>query len=483
MYRKKNSPFLKHLDFEIVDFAILEFVMHLISRFRTNAPSFYNIQGLVYTAIAFFFCLTTIIRNPYRSVIRRGFYKEFTAIVGHFVWIDALLILYLYINHIPEELPRFTIVLHLIISVLLAYIVHWLMKKIVRARLKKYSKASPLIIISDGNRIMDTISRLMTEQYPTSDLKAIVLVDHYDQESEERLKKYLQEQSSEQIPVLYGIDEGYKMLQRDVVDKVFVDQEYDGFDWKQVIANILMMGTIVHVGLGALDAEFPNSSMTKIGDRLCLTTTMSSAFSWELTVKRMMDIAGAIVGLIITFIVGLFIVPIIKILDPGPAIFTQIRVGMNGRHFKFYKFRSMYMDAEERKKELMEYNQMDGLMFKMDNDPRIIGGEKGFGGFIRRTSLDELPQFWNVLKGDMSLVGTRPPTLGEYEKYEMRHKARLSIKPGLTGLWQISGRSDIKDFEEIVKLDTDYITNWNLGLDIKILLKTVWVVIRGVGSK
>ena len=138
------------------------------------------------------------------------------------------------------------------------------------------------------------------------------------------------------------------------------------------------------------------------------------------------------------------------------------------------------MDAEERKAELMSQNEMQGPMFKMENDPRII---KGVGDFIRKTSIDELPQFWNVLNGTMSLVGTRPPTVNEYEQYEMEHLKRVSIKPGITGMWQTSGRNEITDFEEVVRLDTEYITNWSLGLDIKLLFKTVMVVFKREGSK
>ena len=138
------------------------------------------------------------------------------------------------------------------------------------------------------------------------------------------------------------------------------------------------------------------------------------------------------------------------------------------------------MDAEERKQELMDQNEMKGYMFKMENDPRIL---KGIGNFIRDTSIDELPQFWNVLKGDMSLVGTRPPTVEEYEMYEMQHLKRMSIKPGITGMWQTSGRSDITDFEEVVRLDTQYITNWSITLDIKLLLKTILVVFKKEGSR
>lgn len=198
-------------------------------------------------------------------------------------------------------------------------------------------------------------------------------------------------------------------------------------------------------------------------------------------VKRAMDIAGGLVGCLFTGIAAIFLVPAIKIKSPGPAFFSQVRMGKNGRPFKIYKFRSMYMDAEERKKELMKQNNVkDGMMFKMDDDPRII---KGVGHFIRKTSLDEFPQFWNILKGDMSLVGTRPPTMDEWEKYELHHRKRLAIKPGLTGMWQVSGRSDITDFEEVVELDTKYIAEWCLKLDIEILVKTVMVVFRGSGAK
>ena len=138
----------------------------------------------------------------------------------------------------------------------------------------------------------------------------------------------------------------------------------------------------------------------------------------------------------------------------------------------------MYPDAEERKKELMEKNKMSGLMFKMDNDPRIFP----IGHFLRKTSIDELPQFWNVLIGDMSLVGTRPPTVDEYEQYELGHRKRLAMKPGLTGMWQVSGRSDITDFDEVVALDAKYIEQWDITLDIKILWKTVLVVLTGSGA-
>ena len=208
--------------------------------------------------------------------------------------------------------------------------------------------------------------------------------------------------------------------------------------------------------------------------------------------KRALDICGGIVGTVLTGIIFLFLAPAIYIKSPGPIFFSQERVGKNGKKFKIYKFRSMYLDAEDRKHELKDSNRVkDGMMFKVDFDERIIGNKvlpdgtqkTGIGDFIRKTSLDEFPQFVNVLKGEMSLVGTRPPTLDEWEKYELHHRARLATKPGITGMWQVSGRSKITDFEEVVKLDTKYITEWNFKLDIKILLKTIIIVLKRDGSK
>ena len=221
------------------------------------------------------------------------------------------------------------------------------------------------------------------------------------------------------------------------------------------------------------------------------TTSMNYASVSQLILKRAVDIVGGFLGCLMTGILFLFVAPAIYISSPGPIFFSQERVGKNGKKFKMYKFRSMYMDAEARKAELMKQNKLgDGKMFKMDFDPRVIGNrvlpdgthKTGIGEFIRKTSIDEFPQFFNVLKGDMSIVGTRPPLPGEVSLYELHHRARLAIKPGITGLWQVSGRSDITDFEEVVDLDKQYINSWNIEMDIKILLKTVLVVFKRDGS-
>jgi len=195
----------------------------------------------------------------------------------------------------------------------------------------------------------------------------------------------------------------------------------------------------------------------------------------QLFIKRLMDIAGALVGIVINLVLFPFIGLAIKLDSSGPVFFQQIRIGQNGRQFKLYKYRSMYRDAEQKKSELLSKNEMNGAVFKITDDPRITK----VGKFLRHTSLDELPQFWNVLVGDMSLVGTRPPTLDEVNEYGLHHYRRLSIKPGITGLWQVSGRNKISEFDEIVKLDTRYIDQWSLGLDCKIIGQTFKVLLSG----
>jgi len=194
-----------------------------------------------------------------------------------------------------------------------------------------------------------------------------------------------------------------------------------------------------------------------------------------LLIKRLIDIAGALTGIVINMALFPFIGLAIKLNSPGPIFFSQIRIGQNGRRFKLHKFRSMHQDAEAKKLELMKKNEFNGAVFKITDDPRITK----VGKFLRNTSLDELPQFWNVLTGDMSLVGTRPPTPDEVDKYGLHHYRRLSIKPGITGLWQVSGRNKITDFDEIVKLDTQYIDQWSLGLDCRIIGQTFKVLLNG----
>ena len=294
------------------------------------------------------------------------------------------------------------------------------------------------------------------------------------------------------VPVVANADELPMYVCQEWIDEVLVVISEQLPYPEELIDKLTETGATVHLNLAKITNKTGKRQFVeKVGEYTVLTTSLNYASAGQLLLKRLMDIFGGLVGCIATGIICLFVGPAIYIASPGPIFFSQERVGKNGKKFKMYKFRSMYMDAEERKAELMKENKLgDGKMFKMDFDPRVIGNKvlsdgthkTGVGDFIRRTSLDEFPQFFNVLKGDMSIVGTRPPLISETNLYEPHHKARLAIKPGITGMWQVSGRSDITDFEEVVRLDKEYIENWNIGLDIKILFKTVMVVVKKDGS-
>ena len=287
------------------------------------------------------------------------------------------------------------------------------------------------------------------------------------------------------IPVVANEENLFGWIRTASLDEVYINLP-EGMNEKvaEIIEELEDMGITVNVTIPSLEKIVEQSKFDNINCDIKAGYPMavfSPAVHNErhLIVKRVFDIVGGLIGSIISLPIILLTAIPLKLESPGPLIFKQQRVGKNGRVFNIYKLRSMYVDAEERKKALMEQNKMNGLMFKMDDDPRITK----VGKFIRKYSIDELPQFWNVLKGDMSLVGTRPPTIDEFEQYESHHKRRLSLKPGITGIWQVSGRSDIQDFEEVVRLDCQYIDNWSLWLDIKILFKTVGVVLTHKGAE
>ena len=250
---------------------------------------------------------------------------------------------------------------------------------------------------------------------------------------------------------------------------------------QEYIDLCLEMGVTVKVVMDVNDEKQmnrANSFVSSVGTYPLITYHTVTLNAYEQFIKRIMDIIISIVGIIITSPVMLITAVAIKLDSPGEVFFKQLRVGQNGRTFYMYKFRSMCKDAEKQLDELRGQNEMQGAMFKIADDPRITK----VGKFIRRTSIDELPQFFNVLKGEMSIVGTRPPTVDEVAQYKRSQWRRISIKPGITGMWQISGRNQITDFDKVVELDLEYIDNWTLLSDLVIIFKTVGVLFKRKGA-
>lgn len=482
MYRKSSKGWLKHSDFILIDLISLQlaFVLSYICRHGMKNPygdALYRNMAFMLVFMDFF---VVFLFETLKDVLKRGYYQEMVATVKHVVLIVLLAVLYLFTIHEATSYSRSVLYLMAVFYAVFAYLTRILWKKHLKKGMENGGDRS-LLIVTSSDIAADVIENMRAHNYQHFTIAGVVLVD-----------KDMKGKKIEGLPVLANESDAANYVCREWIDEVFVaiSEKYP-FPQK-LVDQFMETGVTIHMNLAKMaDTIGKKQLVEKIGGYTVLTTSLNYATAKQAFMKRSLDIIGGLAGCILTGIIFVFVAPAIYIQSPGPIFFSQIRVGKNGKKFKMYKFRSMYMDAEERKKELMKDNRVgDGMMFKLDFDPRVIGnkilpnGEKktGIGNLIRVTSLDEFPQFLNVLKGDMSLVGTRPPTLDEWEKYELHHRARLAIKPGITGMWQVSGRSDITDFEEVVKLDTEYIANWSFGLDIKILFKTVTSVLKHEGS-
>jgi exopolysaccharide biosynthesis polyprenyl glycosylphosphotransferase len=484
MHKKETRGRLKHIDFILLDIVMLQicFVLSYWIWMGVENPYVYYLYR--YQAMLLMFCqlLVVLFTDSYKNIIRRSAVEEFYAVLRYEVSFMVLDILFMFMTHqiylISRKFTGIMVVMYLFAS----FLIRQLNKKRIFHNAKVREGRKSLMVITSSSLASQVVDKLIDNSFQEYRITGIYLMDT---ESSGRTIR--------DIPTMGKETDIINQIRTDWVDEIFVYQP-DNMPYPMEMIDAFMdMGITVHYCLEALNAHSDGmQEVSKVGSYRVLTNSLKIVSAKQVVYKRIMDITGGIVGCILTGIIFIFIAPAIYIKSPGPIFFKQKRIGQNGKQFYMYKFRSMYMDAEERKKALMEQNNIaDGLMFKMDDDPRIIGSEKkdrngkpkGIGNFIRNTSLDEFPQFFNVLKGDMSLVGTRPPTLDEWEKYDLHHRVRMSIKPGITGLWQISGRSDITDFEEVVRLDREYIQNWSVWLDLKILFKTVGVVLRHEGAK
>ena len=481
MYRKKGRGWTKHADFMLLDILCMQlaFIVSYIVRFGIDNP--YTDRDYRILAIAFLFIdfFVEIVSDSFKNVLKRGYFDELTATCKHVILVELVATFYLFTTQMGSIYSRFSYYIMVPLYIVITYAARLIWKKILQKKEFNTEKKA-LLILAPEKILRETLQTVSQNLLGYSRIVAVSLdtdltgIEIYG------------------IPVVAGYKEVIGFACGEWIDEVFIPPCDENQYPDELVSAFMEMGITVHTGImksGILPSGC--QQVEKIGDYTVITTSMNYADSSKLTVKRMMDIAGGLAGCLITLVILIIVGPIIYINSPGPIFFSQERIGRNGRKFRMYKFRSMYMDAESRKKELMSQNKIsDGMMFKLDFDPRIIGnkvlpdGRKktGIGQFIRKTSLDEFPQFFNVLRGDMSLVGTRPPTLDEWEQYEPHHRARMAFRPGLTGMWQVSGRSNITDFEEVVRLDTEYINEWSLRLDLKILWRTVVGVFRNDGA-
>lgn len=422
-----------------------------------------NLYTIIFAAL-----ISTLFVNEKGDCLKRGRFEELRTVICKVAVFAAMVAVYELVTR-RSQIPRGVYICTVFISLVFIYTGRELIKRYLKSLGKNEEKAARVIAITMKDRAAHLVHNLDREEDWVRTISGFIVMDD-DMVSQE----------IDGVKVVANAHTMMTYIKNEIVDEVYIDvNENIRKHLKPLVMNLEDMGITVHIRIEVLDGfDGYSTSLGTIGN-IPVVTFANREFDYkELAVKRLMDIVGSLVGMLIMLVAMIFVVPAIKLESKGPVFFKQKRVGKNGRYFYIYKFRSMYQDAEERKKELMSQNEMSGLMFKMKDDPRITK----VGKFIRKTSIDELPQFINVFLGDMSLVGTRPPTVNEFMQYEGHHKRRLSMKPGITGMWQAYGRKTVTDFEDIVKMDLEYIDNWSIGLDIKILFKTIASVVTTGGQ-
>ncbi|MGN1315224.1 MAG: sugar transferase [Lachnospiraceae bacterium] len=471
MYQRKSN--LSDLVIMILD-CLSILVSLMVANYIRNGKIFTSDNermdfGLMLGACLATFLLLNLYHNLYKDLFQRGPLRDLLYIIAANAFLFAGAVVFLYFVNRVDAYSRLAWVYFLSLDCLFMFILHRIFKRCLPSLYWRLGQARKILLVADRIHAPELITQIKESGGFLYDLEGIVVIDDPKATSVNGTKVAVEPK---------GL---ISYCQSASLDEIFISADTNRKPEILQQMNILSeMGITIHYQIPIPNLQGAGQKLlSQMGPLYLITYAGRIVSVWQLILKRFMDIVGALIGCVILGVITLIFAPLIKLESPGPVFFSQQRVGRNGRVFKMYKFRSMYADAEERKKELMALNEMQGLMFKMDKDPRITK----IGAFMRKTSLDEFPQFINILTGDMSLVGTRPPTLDEFARYSPYHKKRLSFRPGLTGMWQVSGRSDITDFEEIVRLDVEYIEQWSIGLDIKILLKTLLAVIAGNGAK
>lgn len=475
---------------------IISFLIAYLSRFGWD-PSDVAFRHLkdstvfLYLLLSFLIVFTFYRYNPITA--KRGILRHIKAAFLTNIFMAIIFSTIVYTTHISDSIPRLFFGTFFSINFSISFSCLFLIHLIKRQYLEHHTKKT--IIITDSNSLEKAVYDI--QKLNSEDCEIIGITSLSGKQADrfykvKILSSNLKTQpskdtdSSSKNPALESIKlkelslstlEYVKRHQVDLV--IFSVNHLVRRKIEHLIEAFSEMGIDSLITIDSFAIETLETKLEDFGTTNVIRLSPRLFTDGELLLKRLMDIAGALVGCFICILFGIIVAPLIFLEDPGPIIFKQKRVGRNGKFFYIYKFRSMYQDAEAKLQTLKDQNEMQGFMFKMKNDPRITK----IGKILRKTSIDELPQFFNVLEGSMSLIGTRPPTVDEYNQYSAHHKRRISIKPGITGLWQVSGRSEITDFEEIVRLDCFYIDHWSITGDIKILLKTFAAVFTGKGSE
>ena len=411
MYRKDSEEWLKHIDFIILDMICLQ--LAYILAIAISGYGFNPYATIIYRNMAVFLELADLVvifaYGTMKSVLKRGYYQDFAVTLKHSIMVGALAIIYLFLIQQGQYFSRMALVLTVVIYLIFTYLVREFWKKFLRKKMEDGGERKLLIVTSEAVA-EQVVANMQQNNYARYTLAGAAVIDA--DWTGKRING---------VPVVANEETAPMYVCQEWIDEVLIVIPEALRYPSELIEKLTETGVTIHLNLAKI-TNIPGKKqfVEKVGNYTVLTTSINYASSKQLLLKRLMDIVGGLVGCILTGIICIFVGPAIYLASPGPIFFTQERVGKNGKKFKMYKFRSMYMDAEERKAELMKDNKLgDGKMFKLDFDPRVIGNKilpdgthkTGIGDFIRRTSLDEFPQFFNVLKGDSGIIGTTKKNL------------------------------------------------------------------------
>lgn len=483
MYKKAFKTWFRHLDFILLDELCLVVSLVLADRISAYSASAFSPPDAPKLLLMMVF-VNLAVSTAFDSldgVMSRGYLVEFRATLRHtlVVVVTVSVTLLARVEHYcyPQSIGLFSMAFYTFST----YFTRVLWKKVVPHMSRHNGPQKELLVVVEERHAPEIIRQMRRYSYGRYHLAGLILIDR------DAAGTLLQG-----VPVVANLSEASDFICRSWVDDILFFRTSHDDRTQELLEACREMALTVHFYISLQGVQESKQAIEYIAGYEVLTANINMMSGLDAMEKRALDIVAGLVGTLLTGLILLVVGPIIYLQSPGPLIFKQTRVGQNGRVFTIYKIRSMYMDAEERKQEYAALNSHgDGVMFKIDFDPRVIGNRvlpdgrqvRGIGDFIRRTSLDEFPQFWNLLRSDMSIVGTRPPTLDEWNQYHLRHRARMAIKPGLTGLWQINEHKDELSLDDVVRLDTEYIANWSMGMDFRIILKTVQKMFTGLLPK
>lgn len=480
MYKRAIGGWAKHWDFIILDTLCLQLSFFLAYYFRFHNFNAYAVVGRQTTyrtagiILLFLPTVVTILFNTMHNVLRRNNWEELKNTVLQCTLVFGCIVVLLFTDKASSNASRIVFYFTYGIYFVISFITRLIYKKIL-IKHKRNSQGRGLMLVGDEEGVKRAIAAFIRHPEEGISVKAVTIVpsaaeqDSPVQSAAEQLGAEVGAETQ-----IVEMDRASEYIRSEWIDEVYIACADQNLVPSHIISDCSEMAVTIHQQMFVDENAKGKQWIGKIAKQPVITTSINIPEPRSLFLKRIIDIIAGLFLSIAALIALAIVTPLIKKASPGPVLLKNERIGLNGKKFKMYTIRTMYMDAGERLASWRSEHPDEELT--INKDPRFIGNESGkigIGAKIRKASLDDLPKGFNIFLGSMSLVGVRAPSVSEWERYEYRHRARLACKPGLTGLWQASGKSKTMSFEEATALDTEYIQNWSLGLDWSILWKTV----------